>query len=278
MYINDLSSNIFIFFRCDAEGLGSGGEGSSPPASAPSSGYSSRKTSSSSLSSRRSSTASLCSRKTSSSSLSSLSCSRKSSTSSVCGPPSPSPSASPPAMSAQEVASLTHNNNNNNNINNNNGDKMSGSGLVEPSPDELKVLATMEEANRYVYWLYFNFDFLKTLRYYRHGNLFYRMLYCELKIYSLKSNLKALLFMFSFVLLLIQWCWVEMYLKKFSLRISIFSLEFKYSLSFTAFPLIKFFILKNLANHVKIQNKVIPLIIDQYTKSSFISPLAPQYY
>ncbi|XP_063589586.1 uncharacterized protein LOC134766583 [Penaeus indicus] len=115
--------------RCESDSGYSGGASgtSSASSSVSSSRSSSRKSSASSFcSSRKSSTSSICS-------------SRKSSASSVGGPPSPDAIAA--AMSVPDVAL---NNNNNNNTTIPEGTK------PDPSDDDLKLLAALEEANRSV--------------------------------------------------------------------------------------------------------------------------------
>ncbi|XP_047480983.1 ecotropic viral integration site 5 ortholog-like isoform X3 [Penaeus chinensis] len=115
--------------RCESDSGYSGGASgtSSASSSVSSSRSSSRKSSASSFcSSRKSSTSSICS-------------SRKSSASSVGGPPSPDAIAA--AMSVPDVAL---NNNNNNNTTIPEGTK------PDPSDDDLKLLAALEEANRLI--------------------------------------------------------------------------------------------------------------------------------
>ncbi|XP_069975591.1 uncharacterized protein, partial [Penaeus vannamei] len=121
----DENSNL----ECESDSGYSGGASgtSSASSSVSSSRSSSRKSSASSFcSSRKSSTSSICS-------------SRKSSASSVGGPPSPDALAA--AMSVPDVAL---NNNNNNNTTIPEGTK------PDPSDDDLKLLAALEEANRSV--------------------------------------------------------------------------------------------------------------------------------
>lgn len=113
--------------RCESD------SGISGAASASSSVNSSRS------SSRKSSASSLCSSRKSSTS--SIGSSRKSSASSVGGPPSPD--ALTAAMSAPDVAPLQHNNNNNNNDD-------AAAPKADPSSDDLKLLAALEEANRII--------------------------------------------------------------------------------------------------------------------------------
>ncbi|XP_050712480.1 ecotropic viral integration site 5 ortholog-like isoform X5 [Eriocheir sinensis] len=140
--------------RCEGESEDSGGAASDSGFSSASSLASSRKSSASSFcSSRKSSASSISlSRKSSSSSLSysrkssasSFCSSRRSSSSSVGGPPSPDDLAA--AMSASEVA-LQHNNNA---INNNNEAAATLAAKPDPSADDLKLLAALEEANRLI--------------------------------------------------------------------------------------------------------------------------------
>ncbi|XP_066944610.1 ecotropic viral integration site 5 ortholog isoform X6 [Macrobrachium rosenbergii] len=115
---------------------------SSASSSVNSSRSSSRKSSASSIcSSRKSSTSSICS-------------SRKSSASSVGGPPSPD--ALTAAMSAPDVVLHHHNNNNNNNntttttTTTTTAATQGAETKADPSSDDLKLLAALEEANRII--------------------------------------------------------------------------------------------------------------------------------
>ncbi|XP_045120636.1 ecotropic viral integration site 5 ortholog-like isoform X4 [Portunus trituberculatus] len=140
--------------RCEGESEDSAGAASDSGISSASSLASSRKSSASSFcSSRKSSASSISlSRKSSSSSIgssrkssaSSFCSSRRSSYSSVGGPPSPDDLAA--AMSASEVA-LQHNNNA---LNNNNEAAATLANKPDPSADDLKLLAALEEANRLI--------------------------------------------------------------------------------------------------------------------------------